>query len=137
MDPIGVAASVLTFVAAGNRVCEYISALRQAPSELVALQEERSNLKLVLEELVRSHRDCDVLKQNEGPLLTLLGRSRKAFQALDTLVDQVQTSSQSKFAPHFWRTKWAGKYKKRADSLIKDFETVRRSLSAILNLRTL
>lgn len=140
MDPLSITAAAVSFVAlagtCGRRLNNILSTAKHAPTEILALANEVSDLNLIINDIdsLRINSmcgdDCDLSSIDlQLALSTQLSKAKDNLLCLQELIDQVFVNANGQAI--FSRQKWVRK-KSLAISLKREMVEVKRNLTLLL-----
>jgi len=137
MDPLSLAASVITLAGLAASTCSAISDLRAlckgVPGRLHAVSNEVSDLEIVLTQVAVLLRERATLPSfaQLGPLSHLLSHARNKLREISTIVDRLNAASANSKLPLVGAKAWR-KEQGNLQTLQDDIRTVKSSLNILL-----
>ena len=145
MDPLSVTASIITVLGAGGTIAttlEKTRSIRQAPEIILSLNNEISDLRLIVHEtqqLLREDQNRDPIGSETraftDQVTPILIRGRDKLLELESLIEYslTSTSTNTKNRPKVRKVAWVWKQQK-VQSIKDDIRSLRLNLAAIVGL---
>lgn len=128
-DPLSIASSILSLTDAAIIIGKFIHRIRNCPAELLAVNNELSDLRYVLTEVER-------LQENEtvpggSNLGRILKRAQVAVQEASDIIQKLKGNETGRFSV-IDRVKWSVTQKEKVASLISRLREIRFQLDTLI-----
>ena len=128
-DPLGVAASILSLTDAVIIIGRFIRRIRNCPAELLAVNNELSDLRYVLTEVERLQENEEV--PGGSNLGRMLERAQVVVQETSGIVQKLEGNDNNRFSV-IDRVEWSVTQKEKVTSLISRLREIRFQLDTLI-----
>ena len=134
MEPFGATTAALTVIKTLSGFADVVKSFKDAPNELLALNNEVSDLKLVISDIETLDRESNLVRNSSESLTKLLLEARIKVNALEGLTQELVTFG-AESNVKIRRIKWV-RTKSKVERLRRELREVRSNIAAIRAARS-